>query len=74
MAFPNPGEAPQAFLDHLKPLNLHSVVTAFEHYETRPIQAPGTRYDDNATQQWCDRMDTLLVSAFDIRCQSEANR
>jgi hypothetical protein len=62
MAFPSPIQEPDAFLVHLDKLALHSVSTAFVHYQKRPIQIPGARYNEDSSQQWCDRMDALLVS------------
>jgi hypothetical protein len=63
MSFPNPLQAPEEFLVNLNTLGLYSVSTAFIHYQNRPIQTPGARYDEPSTEQWCERMYMLLVSA-----------
>ena len=54
--------SPNEFLDHVRSLGLESIVMPFLHYQARPLpSSAGGRYDDNVAQQWCDRMDTLLV-------------
>lgn len=64
MSYPNPKEAPNAFLDHLKSLNLDSAVVAFLHDQTWPSQQPNGRLDEIKAHEWCDRMDSLLVCFF----------
>lgn len=64
MAYPNPREAPKEFLEHLKSSNLGIAVTAFLHYQIRPTVAPNGRFDEGTAQEWCERMDTLLVSSI----------
>jgi hypothetical protein len=62
MAFPNPIEAPNSFLDHLKAANLDFGTTVFAHYQSRPGPSSNGRLDDIPATEWCERMDTLLVS------------
>jgi hypothetical protein len=62
MAFPSPIQVLDAFLAHLDKLALHSISTAFVHYQKWPIQIPGAWYNEDSSQQWCDQMDALLVS------------
>ncbi|KIM76563.1 hypothetical protein PILCRDRAFT_12622 [Piloderma croceum F 1598] len=57
--FPDPIEAPDAFGEHLKSLDLHFAQTVFGHYQNRLIQSNG-RFDEAPTLEWCERMDTLL--------------
>jgi hypothetical protein len=64
MSIPSPTELPDAFLEHLKSLGLDPAVTTFIHYQKRPVLSPGGRYDEAPTQEWCERMDSLLVSAI----------
>ena len=64
MSFPNLIQAPEDFLVHVNTLGLDSVSTAFVHYQKRPIQTLGGRYDEDSAEQWCERMDALLVSSF----------
>jgi hypothetical protein len=66
MSYPNPKEAPNAFLDHLKSLDLDSAVVAFLHDQTRPSQQPNGRLDEVKAHEWCNRMDSLLVRHFFI--------
>jgi len=61
MSVPDPTEAPDAFGEHLKSLDLRFAQTVFGHYQNRPIQSNG-RFDEVTTLEWCERMDTLLVS------------
>jgi hypothetical protein len=63
MPFPNPLEAPDDFAEHLKSLNLDFLLTAFSFCRTRPVKDPNVRYDGNSAVAWCERMDSLLVSA-----------
>ncbi len=64
MSFPSPLLSPNEFLDHVRSLGLESIITLFQHYQQRPFpSSPGGRYDTSSTQEWCDRMDTLLVSS-----------
>jgi hypothetical protein len=63
MSIPDPTEHPDNFLEYLKSLGLDLVATAFFHYRTQPIVSPGGRYDVKSTQEWCERMDSLLVSS-----------
>jgi hypothetical protein len=64
MSIPNPATHPDAFLEHLKSLDLDLAVNTFTHYQNRPVQSPDGRYDEQSTQEWCDRMDGLLVSSI----------
>jgi len=43
-------------------LSIDLAVTTFAHYQNRPKQSPGHRYDERSTQEWCECMDSLLVS------------
>ena len=61
MSFPDPIEAPNAFGEHLKSLGLHFAQAVFGHYQNRPIGSDG-RFNELATMEWCERMDSLLVS------------
>jgi hypothetical protein len=65
MATPSPLRSPNDFLEHVKLLGLEAIVTPFIHYQHRPLPSlPGGRYDEGIAQEWCERMDTLLVSFF----------
>ena len=64
MSYPNPKEAPNAFLGHLKSLDLDSAVAAFLHDQTRPSQQPNGRLDEVKAHEWCNQMDSLLVRLF----------
>jgi len=61
MAYPNPIEAPMDFLAHLKSLDLQFAVNAFAHYQNQPIETNG-RLNEGTALEWCERMDTSLVS------------
>jgi hypothetical protein len=63
MPFPNPLEAPDDFAEHLKSLNLDLLLTIFSFCRTRPVKDPNVRYDEDSAMEWCERMDSLLVSA-----------
>ncbi|KAI0245017.1 hypothetical protein BJV78DRAFT_1159259 [Lactifluus subvellereus] len=60
MSFPSPSEAPDAFLDHLKALNLDLGLEIFTHYRTRPSEASDGRLDEARAKSWCGGMDMLL--------------
>jgi len=63
MSIPSPLLSPDNFLAHAKSLGLDAIVTPFIHYQNRPLPSLlGGRYDEGAAQEWCERMDTLLVS------------
>jgi hypothetical protein len=62
MSIPSPTELPDAFLEHLKSLGLDLAITTFIHYQKQPVLAPGGWYDEAPTQEWCEHMDSLLVS------------
>ena len=64
MSFPNLIQAPEDFLVHVNELGLNSVSTAFVHYQKWPIQSAGGWYNEDSAEQWCERMDMLLVSSF----------
>jgi hypothetical protein len=64
MSFPSPTELPDAFLEHLRSLGLDLAVSTFVHYQKRPILSPGGRYEETPTQEWCERMDSLLVHSL----------
>src|SRR5258705_5076566 len=64
MSIPSPTELPDTFLDHLKSLSLDLAITTFNHYQNRPVHSPSGRYDVEPTQEWCEHMDSLLVSKF----------
>jgi hypothetical protein len=64
MSIPNPINDPNAFLEYIKTLGLDLAVTTFAHYQNRPNPSPGRRYDEKSTQEWCERMDSLLVSCI----------
>ena len=66
MPYPNPKKTPATFLDHLRSLNLDSAVTPFLHNQTRPSQTPNGQLDEVKAQEWCERMDSLLVSKFSV--------
>jgi hypothetical protein len=61
MSLPDPTEAPDAFGDYLKSVDLHFAQTVFDHYQNRPSESNG-RFQEVATLEWCERMDALLVS------------
>jgi hypothetical protein len=61
MSLPNP-QNESAFLDHLKTINFDFALSAFLHFQNRPLASPNGRYDEGPTVDWCDRMDFLLVS------------
>jgi len=62
MSIHNPIDDLNAFLEYIKTLGLDLAVTTFTHYQNRPNQSPGCWYDERSTQEWCERMDSLLVS------------
>jgi hypothetical protein len=62
MSYPNPREAPEEFSRLLNTFNLDIAVTAFLHSRNPPLPEPDGRLSEAKAQQWCDRMDTLLVS------------
>jgi hypothetical protein len=62
MAYPDPIELPDKFLSHLQSLELEVATLIFQHFQTRPLQAADGRLDTPSTQEWCERMDNLLVS------------
>jgi hypothetical protein len=63
MSIPSPLLSPEDFLARVKSLGLEAIVTPFIHYQNRPLPSlPGGRYDEGAAQEWCERMDMLLVS------------
>jgi len=64
MSYPNPQEAPNEFLDHLKSLNLIIAVNAFLHNQNRPIRETNGRLNEGTAQEWCERIDTHLVSTI----------
>ena len=66
MSIPSPTELPDAFLEHLKSLGLDIAVTSFVHYQNRLVLSPSGRYDEAPTQEWCERMDSLLVSSIQL--------
>jgi hypothetical protein len=71
MSIPSPVLSPEDFLAHVKSLGLDAIVTPFVHYQNRPVPSfPGGRYAEGAAQEWCDRMDTLLVCRFFSQCPS----
>ena len=61
MAFPNLTDDPAAFCDHLKASNLDFTIIAFNHYLARPADS-SNHLDEVTAYDWCERMDTLLVS------------
>ena len=64
MSFPSPLLSPNEFLDHVQSLGLDSITTLFWHYQQWPVpSSPGSRYDMSDMQEWCEPMDTLLVSS-----------
>jgi len=63
MSIPDPSLSPDEFLAHVTSLDLNTIVTPLLHNRNRPLPSlPGGRYDEGAAQEWCERMDTLLVS------------
>ncbi|KAI0245314.1 hypothetical protein BJV78DRAFT_1288241 [Lactifluus subvellereus] len=60
MSFPSPSEAPDAFLDHLKALNLDLGLEIFTHYQTWPSEASDGHLDEPRAKSWCGGMDMLL--------------
>src|SRR5258705_4331744 len=61
MSIPSPVISPEDFLAHVTSLGLDVIITPFLHYKNRPLPSiPGGRYDEGATQEWCECMDTLL--------------
>ena len=61
MAFPNLTNDPAAFRDHLKASNLDFAIIAFNHYLAQPADS-SNHLDEVTAYDWCERMDTLLVS------------
>ena len=61
MAFPNLTDDPTAFRDHLKASNLDFAIIAFNHYLARPADS-SNHLNEVTAYDWCERMDTLLVS------------
>ena len=61
MAFLNLTDDPTAFRDHLKASNLDFAIIAFNHYLARPVDS-SNHLDEVTTYDWCEWMDTLLVS------------
>ena len=61
MAFPYPTDDPAAFRDHLKASNLDFTIIAFNHYLAQPVDS-SNHLDEVTANDWCERMDTLLVS------------
>ena len=61
MSLPDPTQAPDAFGAYLKSVDLPFAQTVFGHYQNRPTESNG-RFQEVATQEWCERMDALLVS------------
>src|SRR5882757_8240084 len=67
MTMPSPLLSPNEFLEHVTSLGLDSIIAPFVHYQNRPaLSLAGGRYDESATQEWCERMDTLLVSTISL--------
>jgi hypothetical protein len=66
MAHPNPREAPEEFSNFLKTLNLDIALTAFVHNQNRPTAGPDGRLSEGTAQDWCERMDAILVSFFSL--------
>jgi hypothetical protein len=64
MSYPNPQEAPNKFLDHLKLLNLIIAINAFLHNQNCPIRETNSWLNEGIAQEWCERMDTHLVSTI----------
>ncbi|KAI0246680.1 hypothetical protein BJV78DRAFT_1286167 [Lactifluus subvellereus] len=60
MSFPSPSEAPVAFLDHLKALNLDLGLEIFTYYQTQPSEASDGQLDEARARSWCGGMDMLL--------------
>jgi hypothetical protein len=66
MAFPSPTQAPNDFRDYLKSLNLNLALNTFSHYQNRPIETLNGRLIEDTAQQWCERMDSLLVTTWQL--------
>jgi len=64
MSMPNPQQAPQEFKAYLKTLKLEIAIPAFLHNQNRPVPGPNGRLHEGRTQDWCERMDTVLVSSI----------
>lgn len=63
IAFPDPIASPAEFLQHLRSLPIADLVTAWQHYLSRPIRAASTnQHVEGMVDTWLDRMDTLTVS------------
>ena len=61
MSLPDPTQAPDTFGTYLKSLDLPFAQTVFGHYQNRLTESNG-QFQEVATQEWCERMDALLVS------------
>jgi hypothetical protein len=62
MAFPNPNDSPDAFMDHLDSLQLALAADSFRHYHARPVPLQSGRFEEHSAQEWCERTDLFLVS------------
>ena len=69
MSYPDPIEAPNSFGDYLKSLGLQFALTVFGHYQNRPI-VTNSQFEEVVTVEWCERMDTLLVSPHHLHTPS----
>ena len=70
MSFPSPITSLIGYLTHLMSLGLDSTITTFKHYQGQPVPTPEGHYDKSLTQDWCDRMDALLVSHSIFICST----
>ena len=74
MSFPNPVDLPTEYLNHLTSLGLNCTVSTFNHFQTRIVQAPGVRLNESHSVEWCERMDSLLVSKAYYNLLTDAKR
>jgi hypothetical protein len=73
MSIPNPQEAPQEFEAYLKSLKLEIAIPAFLHNQNCPVPGPNGRLDEGSAQNWCERMDTILVNLINHSFHTETN-
>ncbi|KAI0245160.1 hypothetical protein BJV78DRAFT_1159008 [Lactifluus subvellereus] len=59
MAFPNPTEAPTAFIEYLEAANLDFCVTLFKHLQNKPPVASNARLDETSARDWIEGMFLL---------------
>ena len=73
MSFPNPIDSPTEYLNHLTSLGLNCAVSAFNHFQTQIVQAPGVHLNESHSVELCEQMDSLLVSKAYYNLLTNAN-